>query len=80
MGVIQTTRYLHTGGQTLPQPASTLDAMSETTIIISLDDRLVETVDVLASLTEESRTEIAARLVAAGVAHKGFMIPADVPC
>ena len=37
---------------------------------------LVETVDVLARLTEESRAEMAARLVAAGVAHKGFMIPA----
>jgi metal-responsive CopG/Arc/MetJ family transcriptional regulator len=54
--------------------------MSETTVQVSLDDRVLSTLDKLAAVGEESRSEMAARLIAAGIAHKGFVIPPDVPC
>jgi predicted transcriptional regulator len=54
--------------------------MSETTITVSLDSRIIAILDKLARVSEESREDTAARLIAAGIEHKGFAIPAGIPC
>lgn len=74
------TSVLPTAGQNIPRHPAILGLMSETTVTVSLDDRLVEVVDALARMSGKSRAEMAARIVAAGVAYKGFKIPEDVPC
>jgi predicted transcriptional regulator len=57
-----------------------MSEITEVTVSVTVDERLAEVVDRLAAVTQESRSEMCARLIAAGVAHKGFMIPKGVPC
>lgn len=76
----QATPRLHAAGQTATPAPGHADGVSETTIKVKLDNRLLETVDKLSRVSEESREQTAARLIAAGIAHRGFRIPAGVPC